>query len=61
MPSWLSVVLTLADFIAQRVDRVGPVSFESPEKQPPERAHSIPPPAEEEAPPAPVPPASDAE
>jgi hypothetical protein len=40
MPSWLPVALTIADFVVQRVDRVGPVSFEPPEKQPPERART---------------------
>ena len=49
MPSWLSAALTLADFVAQRVDRVGPVSFEPIGDQPPERARSIPP----QAPPSP--------
>ena len=38
LPSWLSVAFTIADFVVQRVDRVGPVSFEPPEKQPPEHA-----------------------
>jgi hypothetical protein len=32
--------MTIADFVVQRVDRVGPVSFEPPEKQPPERSRS---------------------
>lgn len=40
MPSWLSLAMTIADFVVQRVDRVGPVSFEPPEKQPPERSRS---------------------
>jgi hypothetical protein len=40
LPSWLSVAFTIADFVVQRVDRVGPVSFEPPEKQPPEAATS---------------------
>jgi hypothetical protein len=40
MPSWLPAVLTIADFIAQRVDKAGSVSFEPPEKQPPERART---------------------
>jgi hypothetical protein len=38
LPTWLSVAFTIADFVVQRVDRVGPVSFEPPEKQPPEHA-----------------------
>lgn len=38
IPNWLSVAFTIADFVVQRVDRVGPVSFEPPEKQPPEHA-----------------------
>jgi hypothetical protein len=38
LPTWLSVAFTIADFVVQRVDRVGPVSFEPPEKQPPETA-----------------------
>jgi len=46
MPSWLPVALTIADFVVQRIDRVGPVSFEPPEKQPPERARSVAPSAE---------------
>lgn len=38
IPSWLSIAFTVADFVVQRVDKVGPVSFEPPEKQPPEHA-----------------------
>ena len=38
LPQWLSIAFTIADFVVQRVDRVGPVSFEPPEKQPPEHA-----------------------
>lgn len=41
MPSWLPVALTIADFVTQRVDRIGPVSFEPPEKQPPERSQDV--------------------
>ena len=37
-PKWLSIAFTIADFVVQRVDKVGPVSFEPPEKQPPEHA-----------------------
>ena len=37
-PQWLSIAFSIADFVVQRVDRVGPVSFEPPEKQPPEHA-----------------------
>jgi len=39
-PQWLSIAFTIADFVVHRVDRVGPVSFEPPEKQPPEAATS---------------------
>jgi len=38
LPQWLSIAFSIADFVVQRVDRVGPVSFEPPEKQPPEHA-----------------------
>jgi hypothetical protein len=38
LPTWLSVAFSIADFVVQRVDSVGPVSFEPPEKQPPEHA-----------------------
>lgn len=40
LPQWLSIAFSIADFVVQRVDRVGPVSFEPPEKQPPEKAAS---------------------
>ena len=40
LPQWLSIAFSIADFVVQRVDRVGPVSFEPPEKQPPEAATS---------------------
>lgn len=42
MPSWFSAALTLADFVAQRVDQVGPISFEPIGDQPPERAGTPP-------------------
>jgi hypothetical protein len=41
VPSWLSLTFTIADFIVQRVDRVGPVELEASSDQPPERAQSV--------------------
>lgn len=41
MASWLPVALTIADFLVQRVDRVGPVKFEKGADQPPEQAQRI--------------------
>jgi len=40
LPQWLSIAFSIADFVVQRVDKIGPVSFEPPEKQPPEKATS---------------------
>lgn len=40
LPQWLSIAFTVADFVVQRVEKIGPVSFEPPEKQPPETATS---------------------
>jgi hypothetical protein len=41
VPSWLRVSLTIADFLFQRVDKVGPVQLESSADQPPEQAQEL--------------------
>jgi len=41
LPSWLRVSLTIADFLFQRVDKVGPVQLEHSSDQPPEQAQKV--------------------